>query len=395
MSCDMKIRVAQLGKCYKIYSKPQDRLKQALWRGRRRWCQEFWALKDVSFVVDRGETVGVIGQNGSGKSTLLQLIAGILTPTEGRCGVQGRVAALLELGAGFDPECTGRENVYMNAAVLGLSREEIDACYNDIIAFADIGEFVERPVKMYSSGMYLRLAFAVAVNVEPDILLIDEVLAVGDIRFQAKCLERMREIQRRGTTVLFVSHSMEQVKRFCPRCLWLDGGRLMMDGEAPIVTDRYVASMTAAGNDGQPVGTPPSLDHGVLARIRSVELSEKTLEVFASFQISVEYEVFENNLASLLLGVAFYTMDRRSYIFGPNTALDDIAIPSTVGLHRVIYSIPRLPLLGGTYMVDVGMFLDRGLVCLDYRREAAGFIIQAPYRAEGLVHIEHVWEVCE
>jgi ABC-type polysaccharide/polyol phosphate transport system ATPase subunit len=339
--------------------------------------------------------VGVIGQNGSGKSTLLQLIAGLLTPTEGVCGVQGRVAALLELGAGFDPECTGRENVYMNAAVLGLSREETETRYRDIIAFADIGEFAERPVKMYSSGMSLRLAFAVAVSVEPDILLIDEVLAVGDIRFQAKCLERMREIQRRGTTILFVSHSVEQVKRFCLRCLWLDGGRLMMDGEAPLVTDRYVASMTAVRNDDQPVGSPPIVDHGVLARIHSVELSETTAEVFAPLQVSVEYEVCENNLANLLLGVAFYTPDRRSYIFGPNTALDDIAIPSTVGLHRVIYSIPRLPLLGGTYVVDVGMFLDRGLVCVDYRREAAEFIIQAPYRAEGLVHIEHIWEVCE
>lgn len=389
MSSKLTISAHGLGKCYQIYNKPQDRLKQTLWRGRRQFYREFWALREISFDVARGETLGLIGKNGSGKSTLLQIIAGTVTPTAGFCEVQGRVAALLELGAGFNPEFTGRENVYMNAAILGLSRQEIDDRYPDIVVFADIGEFIEQPVKTYSSGMYMRLAFAVAVSVEPDILLVDEALAVGDVRFQAKCMARMRDIQRTGTTVLFVSHSPEQIKRFCQRCLWLDGGRLVLDGEAAWVTDRYLDDMTVRA----PV-TPPAANLGVLARIHSVALSNSTLEIFAPLRVTVEYEIVEGDCATFLLGVALYTLE-RSFIFGPNTALDGVAAPSTVGRHRVIYTIPRLLLLGRTYTVDVGLFLDRGLVCLDYRTEAARFTVEAPYMVEGLVHMDHDWEICE
>jgi ABC-type polysaccharide/polyol phosphate transport system ATPase subunit len=390
------IRARQLGKCYRIYDKPQDRLKQALWRGRRQYYQEFWALQDVSFTIERGETVGVIGRNGSGKSTLLQLIAGTLTPTVGLCDVNGRVAALLELGAGFNPDFTGRENVYMNAAILGFSTVETDARYADIVSFAEIGEFIDQPVKTYSTGMYLRLAFAVAVSVDPDILLVDEALAVGDVRFQAKCLERMRTIQQRGATIVFVSHSLEQVKRFCHRCVWLDGGRLVMDGEAAWVTDRYLDHMTVRTDDGTVTGSASALfpGQGALARICAVELSSDTLRTQDSLQVTITYEILERELTPFLLGVALLTAN-RNYIFGPNTALDGVTIPSTVGRHSVVYSIPRVPLLGGTYMIDVALFLDRGLVCLDAQLEAARFVVHAPYVTEGLVHIEHSWEVCE
>jgi ABC-type polysaccharide/polyol phosphate transport system ATPase subunit len=372
-------------------------LKQAFWRDRKQLYREFWALKDLSFLMRRGETVGVIGRNGSGKSTLLQVIAGTLPSLEGVCEVNGRVAALLELGAGFNPEFTGRENVYMNAAILGLSRREIDSRYESIVAFADIGEFIEQPVKTYSTGMYVRLAFAVAVSVEPDILLVDEALAVGDVRFQAKCVERMREIQRKGATILFVTHSAEQIKRFCTRCLWLDGGRLMMDGDVNLVTDRYLEHMAVTEKNEGAAGFAAQafLGQGALARIRSVELSSDVVEVFDPLRVAVEYEIIEHPLPTFLLGVALYTVDRRGYIFGPNTALDNITIPSAVGPHRVVYTVPRLPLLGGTYTVDVGLFLDRGLVCLDYRNAAARFTVQAPYRAEGLVHLDHSWEIAD
>ena len=391
MSSDAAIRVEGLGKRYPLCRRPQDRLKEAL-RGRGAEA-EVAALADVSFTVGRGETVGIVGQNGSGKSTLLEILAGTQRPTAGRREVRGRVTALLDLGAGFDREFSGRENVHLSGAILGLSRADLEARYADIVAFADIGEFIDRPVKTYSTGMYLRLAFAVAVCAEPDVLLVDEVLSVGDVRFQAKCIERMRELQRRGTTILFVSHAPEMIRRFCGRCLWLDHGRLVMDGDATAVTDRYLESLHATNGNGH-AASAAFAGQGSLARIRGVALARDTLEIGEPLRVTVTYDIVEGALRSFLLGVALYTPDRR-YIFGPNTALDDVRVPSEPGSHRVVYTIPRVPLLGGTYVVDVGLFLDRGLVCLDYRGDAARFVVQTPYVAEGLVHIDHRWEVCE
>jgi lipopolysaccharide transport system ATP-binding protein len=391
MSSDVAIQVDALGKRYPLVRRPSDRLVQALLH--RPPAAEVVALHDVSFAVARGETVGVVGRNGSGKSTLLEILAGTQRPTTGKRVVNGRVAPLLDLGAGFDPEFTGSENIRMSAAILGLTRETLAARYDDIVAFAEIGEFLDRPVKTYSTGMYLRLAFAVAVAVEPDVLLVDEILSVGDVRFQAKCIERMREIQRHGTTIVLVSHAPEIVRRFCGRCLWLDGGRLVLDGDATAVTDRYADAMQPMNGNG--AGPAPIFaGQGSLARIRGVELSSDTLAVGEPLRVTVDYDILDGGLRSFLLGVALYTPDRR-YIFGPNTALDGVEVPSTPGSHRVVYAIPRLPLLGGAYVVDAGLFLDRGLVCLDYRSEAARFVVTTPYVAEGLVHIEHRWEICE
>lgn len=395
MSSDAAVRVLDLSKGYQVYSRPQDRLKQFVWGARRQFFQEVRALDGISFDLRRGETVGVVGQNGSGKSTLLQLLAGTLTPTRGSAEVHGRVAALLELGAGFDAEFTGRENVYLSAAILGLRHADIAARFDAITAFADIGEFLDRPVKTYSSGMYLRLAFAVAVSVEPDVLLIDEALAVGDLRFQIKCLERMRALQQHGVTILLVSHSVEQVRRFCQRALWLDRGRLVMDGPAATVTDRYVEYMTALNGNGH-ASAPAMAAHGfgTVAHIDGVALSSPTLGPFEPLRVTVDYEILEDRLPTFLLGVALYTLE-RGYVFGPNTSLDEVEVPHRRGRHRVTYVIPRLPLLGGTYMVDVGLFLDRGLACLDYRLDAVRFVVETPYFTEGLVHIEHRWEVVE
>ena len=220
MCSELAIRVEHLSKCYQIYERPQDRLKQSLWRGRRQFFREFWALRDLSCTLRRGETVGVIGRNGSGKSTLLQMICSTLTPTAGTIHVNGRVAALLELGAGFNPEFTGRENVRMNAALLGLTPSEIDARLPAILAFADIDDFVDQPVKTYSSGMFVRLAFAVIAHVDADILIIDEALAVGDGFFTQKCMRFLREFRENGT-LLFVSHDTSAVLNLCDRALWL------------------------------------------------------------------------------------------------------------------------------------------------------------------------------
>lgn len=248
---DIAIRVAGLSKSYNIYSKPQDRLKQSVYPRLQRlvgvrprsYYNEFWALKDISFDVAKGETVGVIGCNGSGKSTLLQLICGTLTPTSGSVRTNGQIAALLELGAGFNPEFTGRENVYLSGAVLGLKKDEIRARFDTIAKFADIGEFMEQPVKTYSSGMYVRLAFAVASHVDAQILVIDEALAVGDVFFAQKCMRYLTDFHRAGGTVLFVSHDLSAVTNLCNRAIWLDKGSKRAEGKADDICRRYLEQM--------------------------------------------------------------------------------------------------------------------------------------------------------
>jgi lipopolysaccharide transport system ATP-binding protein len=248
MSSDnLAVRVQDLSKCYEIYDRPQDRLKQSihprlqrlLGREPKTYYREFWALKDVSFEVNKGEAVGIIGRNGAGKSTLLQLICGTLNPTSGSVEVEGTVAALLELGSGFNPEFTGRENVYLNAAMLGLTQEKIDDRFDEIAAFADIGDFLDQPTKTYSSGMLMRLAFAVNTCVEPEILIVDEALGVGDAPFQSKCFKRLRQLIADGTSVLFVSHDISTVSSICSQALWLKNGRTELWGEAKKVAKDY------------------------------------------------------------------------------------------------------------------------------------------------------------
>jgi lipopolysaccharide transport system ATP-binding protein len=248
-SNDIAIKVESLSKCYQIYKTPRARLKQFVFprlqrlaaeQSPKQYFREFWALRDVTFEVKKGETVGIIGRNGSGKSTLLQMICGTLNPTSGSIQTNGRIAALLELGSGFNPEFTGRDNVYMNASLLGLSKEEIDACFDDIVNFADIGDFIEQPVKTYSSGMMVRLAFAVQAQVSPDILIVDEALSVGDVKFQAKCFERLRQLKEEGTSILLVTHSSEQIVTHCSTALLLEQGNILMNGEPRQVVNRYM-----------------------------------------------------------------------------------------------------------------------------------------------------------
>ncbi len=241
MSSDAAIRLAHLSKKYPIYRRPSDKFLELLSFRRWRRHEEFWALRDVTLTVEKGTTLGVVGCNGSGKSTLLQILAGILRQTRGDCFVQGKVAALLELGAGFNPEFTGRENVYMNGAVLGLTRAQLDERLADILEFAEIGRFVDQPVKTYSSGMFMRLAFAVAIHVDPEILLVDEALAVGDLVFQHRCTNRMRRLREEGKTIVFVTHDLQAVTRFCDRAILLDAGRMLRDGSPREVVEAYQA----------------------------------------------------------------------------------------------------------------------------------------------------------
>ncbi len=275
------IEFHDVSKSYPIYDSPSDRLKELLTLNRASYHRDFWALQNVSFDVHRGETFCIIGENGSGKSTLLQIVAGILQPTSGTARTNGRVAALLELGSGFNPEFTGRENVYLNAAILGLSTAEIDQRYAEIEAFAEIGEFIDQPVKTYSSGMTVRLAFSVAIHVDPDVLLVDEALAVGDIYFRQRCMRKVHELRARGVTILFVSHAIGDVKAIGDRTMWLDNGRIRAIGDTESVVSKYLAYMVEkdsqflglarkAGDHPQPaaatqapelVTTIPNIDH--------------------------------------------------------------------------------------------------------------------------------------
>ncbi len=288
MSSENAIEINGLSKCYEIYEKPSDRLKQMIARGHKRYYKEFWALKDVSFKIKRGETVAIIGRNGSGKSTLLQMVCGTLNPTAGGIQINGRVAALLELGAGFNPEFSGVENVYMAASLYGLSKEEVDERFESILAFADIGDHIQQPVKTYSSGMYVRLAFAVIAHVDADILVVDEALAVGDAVFTQKCMRFIRKFRENGT-LLFVSHDMGSVLNLCDNAIWLHEGQVKQAGSAKDISEAYL-QFTLQEVYGQ---------EATLQAIKQSEQKTSLIDVESGAAASQIYEselVVQNNL---------------------------------------------------------------------------------------------------
>ena len=244
MDKQIAIKISNLSKKYKLFDNRIDRVKEALHPFKKKYHCDFYALTDINLEIKKGETFGIIGKNGSGKSTLLQLIAGVLAPTTGTIQVNGKISALLELGSGFNPEFTGRDNVYMQGAVQGFSREEINKKFDEILKFADIGNFLDQPYKTYSSGMMMRLAFSVAINIDPDILIVDEALSVGDMRFQMKCIRKMNSFKENNKTILFVSHDPGTVNNFCDRAVWLNDGKAVICGETEAVTKRYFSFMT-------------------------------------------------------------------------------------------------------------------------------------------------------
>ena len=302
---EVAVELNGIGKCYQIYAQPQDRLKQSiiprLFRWMRlpvpRYFREFWALQDVSLSVRKGETVGIIGRNGSGKSTLLQILCGTLAPTSGRVETRGRVGALLELGSGFNPEFTGRENVYMNGAVLGLSARQISERFDAIVEFADIGDFIDQPVKTYSSGMYVRLAFAVIAHADADILVIDEALSVGDVFFGQKCMRFLRDFMQRGT-VIFVSHDTSAVLNLCDRAVWLENGRVVQEGSAKDVTALYLEDLYY-DSPSQPVPEAPppvGLNGG------GIEIRDMRQDLINNSPLRNDIEVFEFSAGSRQFG---------------------------------------------------------------------------------------------
>lgn len=403
---DTIIHVEHVSKVYALYDRPMDRMKEALSIRKKSFHKDHIVLNDFNLDIRRGESVGIVGRNGAGKSTLLKMITGVVTPTAGTIETKGKIAALLELGAGFNMEYTGRENIFLNGRMMGYTRAEMKQRVDSIIEFADIGDFIDQPVKTYSSGMFARLAFAVSINVEPDILIVDEVLSVGDTRFQIKCIQKMKELKEKGTTILFVSHATEQIKQFCTRVIWMLDGHIELDGEASEVVDLYESymktglSLKALLNlqDEHNIKLPDVREDGrpkadMLASIEDIQINKVRFHTFDELEVSVTYRIYEEKIDGFFLGVAFYSANRLDYVFGPNTHLEKKEVPSTQGLHKVIYKVPRLPLIQGTYVVDVGIFNNEGLVNLDYRMSARTFVVSNKYFSEGTYYIDHEWDV--
>ena len=393
------IEVRDLSKVYHLYNKPSDRIRETFSIRKKKYSKEHYALKNINLKINKGESIGIVGTNGSGKSTLLKLVTGVVTPTTGTIKTDGKIAALLELGAGFNPEYTGIENIYLNGTMMGYTEEEMKKRVPDIIEFADIGEFINQPVKSYSSGMFARLAFAVSINVEPDILIVDEALSVGDTRFQVKCIDKMRELQGSGTTILFVTHAIEQIKRFCTRAIWIKNGELIEDGEASQVVDLYDNFMKYGEKKIEKVNNedefrlPENSDY--LAVIQKVSINKNMFKTFEKLEVEVTYDVYDKNMEDLQVGVAFYSLDRKIYVFGPNTNLDKVSVPQEQGRHIVTYVVPELMLMSGDYTVDVGIFNSGGIVNLDYKNNCEGFSVANEYFSEGMFYLKHEWQIGE
>lgn len=329
---EVAIRVDNVDKVYKLYDKPRDRLKEAFSLKRKTYYREYYALRDVSFDVCRGETVGIIGMNGAGKSTILKIITGVLSPTTGNITVNGRISALLELGAGFNMEYTGIENVYLNGTMIGFTREEIDQKLNDIIAFADIGDFIYQPVKSYSSGMFVRLAFAVAINIDPEILIVDEALSVGDAFFQVKCYHKFEEFKRQGKTILFVSHDLGSINKYCDRVVLLNQGRKMDEGSPKDMIDLYKKVM--AGEDTRAESTAEQETPGDNETLRT-DLPAAPAEGSwsAHMEQNPECSSYGNGAATIL---DYCVLDQKGRITNVLSAGEDYTIRMKVQFHQRI-----------------------------------------------------------
>lgn len=368
------IRVAGLGKRFRLYAERNQSLKAAALRGGRARYQEKWALRDINLEVSSGSTFGLIGDNGSGKSTLLKCLARILVPDEGSLAVHGRLAALLELGSGFHPELTGRQNVYLNGAILGMSRRELDRRFDDIVGFAGLEASIDEPVKNYSSGMYVRLGFSVATNVEPEVLLIDEVLAVGDATFQRKCMERVNQLRGTGVTVVIVSHAAESVRMLCDQVAWLERGRLLESGPANTVVDRYMR----AGAEERPdvVGDPDRSGSGDVL-IENVELLDQggrsTTKLVSGEPLLVRvHYAAEANVPPGAFGLALFTPE-GTRLWGANTVLQELDLGRPFGRGSIDFRAPRLALQPGVFDLDVAVTDSSTVKVYDRRRKIVRF----------------------
>lgn len=409
-SDDIAIRVSNLSKCYHLYDNPRDRLKQFVLprlrhiagQAQKQYFREFWSLRDISFDVKKGETLGIIGKNGAGKSTLLQILCGTLTPTAGTVETSGRVAALLELGAGFNPEFTGRENVYLNASVLGLSAEEIDARFDEIAAFADIGLFIDQPVKTYSSGMFVRLAFSIATSVNPDILVIDEALSVGDGAFSKKSFDRIMDMKDAGKTILFCSHSLYQVEAICDQAIWLNNGQAQKSGKPADVVVAYNGFLSRA--EQKTANEPsPSPEHFTApagtAKITSVVVRSdgyggKDLLVFSrksTVQIEVNF-ISDTALPPPSVAIVINDMESSRNITSAGTRNENIVLHTTAeGRGRATITYENFALLKGRYWVNVILMCEKGVHIYEAAEMAAKLNVEQDDLEIGIVSLQHKW----
>ena len=391
------IEVHAVSKQFRLYHERPSSLKERVIKFGRVPFEEFQALHEIDFDVEQGTTVGLLGHNGSGKSTLLKCVAGILQPTTGEIRTHGRLAALLELGAGFNPELTGRENIYMNASILGLSKRETDGVFDDIVAFSELEKFIDMQVRHYSSGMYIRLGFAVAVNVEPEILLVDEVLSVGDEAFQRKCLDRVSHFQKEGRTILVVTHAADLVRQVCDRAIVLDHGRMVADSDPGEAVRRFREALLHEGGlagppDERTVGEQrtSSADHRV--RITDVVFEHPGRDAGRTWMLPDEpmsvrlaYEAAEPT-DDLQFGIAIHD-EAGELVFGVNTRLLGYDVNVAAGPGEIVFEFERVPLLDGTFMCTFGIESADEAQVYDWQEQRYSFSVMNPTRIPGLVSL--------
>ena len=394
MSSDITLSVKNVGKCYEIYEKPRHRLFQTLLHGRKQFYKEFWALQDISFEVKKGECLGIVGRNGCGKSTLLQIIAGTLQATTGSVEINGRIAALLELGSGFNPEFTGRENVYMNGTVLGLTHKEIDEKCDEIVAFADIGEFIEQPVKTYSSGMFARLAFAVAINVSPDILIVDEILSVGDFAFQNKCMQRIREMKNRGVSIIFVSHDLNTLQLMCDHALWLNGGTACDYGDPICVCQEYkIFQGSIATPENQKKIDISQHDTGMATIIELDLLNGDALNYKDDFILKFAV-LAKQDIEEAVFAISIYNQS-GDWLIGQTSGDDNVYWPALKKgeVHRCKLALKDLCLAPGHYKLFVGSFSKDISLCYALTEEPVPFSVRGQIVTWGNIIVPAEWKI--
>ena len=386
------ISVQGLSKLYRRYRRHHQSIKEIVaHRSRGQW-EDFWALTDVSFDVRRGQFVGVIGNNGSGKSTLLKVLTGILRPNRGRIVIDGRISSLLELGAGFHSEYTGRENVHLYGTLLGLTRREVSRHYRSIVEFSELGDFMDMPVKNYSSGMYVRLGFAVAVHLDPEILLVDEVLAVGDANYQQKCFEHLHELRRNGSTIVLVSHEMSQISRYCERAIWLDHGRLMADGASDQVIEGYLEA-AAAGASLRRQATDHRDDAGrglAISHVRFLDGGGRPVREVRSgevLRVEIAYEAFAQ-LDPVEVSVSFFRDDGVRCLDAP---LTHAVVPAGSG--AFVLEFPAFTLIGGRYDVSISVYDPGRRKFHEFHDRLYPLSVHDGDRGGAVVWLEHRWAV--
>lgn len=383
MAMPLAVEVTDVSKMFKLYHENVKSLKEKVLFFRRRGYEEFWALEDIDVSVESGETLGIIGRNGSGKSTLLKCITKILYPTAGKIMTNGSIAALLELGAGFQPDLTGRENVYLNASILGFSKKEVDRKFDEIVAFAELERFIDNHVRNYSSGMYIRLGFAVAISVDPDILIVDEVLAVGDESFQRKCLDRIDEIQAAGKTIIFVTHNVEVTKEICSRVVMLEGGRIVKDGAPREVVAYYHHAMESA-EEGAERGNRQIVVTGIeLANAEGATATD--FETGETMKVRVSFHAAEP-VQDPIFGISIE--DYRGFtVYGTNTKLKGLELGMLAGDGVVEFDFKSLPMLEGRYLVSVAIHSRDEQVVYHWLEKHVYFDMHSQISDAGLLYI--------